>query len=119
MSNGTTVINCIDPEHFKVIRKINVHEGDTTLNNINELEYIHGEIWANIFMDNVIVRISPLTGEVLGWVDLSKLYDLLPINSRVHVLNGIAYDQDNDRIFVTGKFWPKIFEIKLTIQNRK
>jgi glutaminyl-peptide cyclotransferase len=119
MSNGTTVINCIDPEHFKAVRKINVHEGDTTINNINELEYIHGEIWANIFMENVIVRISPQTGEVLGWVDLSKLYDLLPINCTVDVLNGIAYDQDSDRIFVTGKFWPKIFEIKLTTNDRK
>jgi glutamine cyclotransferase len=68
-------------------------------------------------MENVIVRISPQTGEVLGWVDLSKLYNLLPVNSRADVLNGIAYDQDNDRIFITGKLWPKIFEIKLSAQD--
>jgi glutamine cyclotransferase len=113
MSNGTAVIDCIDPDHFTVVRKINVHDGNTAISNLNELEFIRGEIWANIFMENVIVRISTLTGEVLGWVDLSPLYDLLPANCRVDVLNGIAYDQDNNRIFITGKFWPKIFEIKI------
>jgi glutamine cyclotransferase len=94
-----------------VIRKINVHDGKRAIGNLNELEFIRGEIWANIFMENFIVRISPLTGEVLGWVDLTPLYDLLPVDCRVDVLNGIAYDQDNDRIFITGKLWPKIFEI--------
>lgn len=113
MSNGTAVIDCIDPEHFIVVRRINVHDGKTAIGNLNELEFIRGEIWANIFMENIIVRISPLTGEVLGWLDLSPLYDLLPANCRVDVLNGIAYDQENDRVFVTGKFWPKIFEIKI------
>ncbi|MEI6609054.1 MAG: glutaminyl-peptide cyclotransferase [Deltaproteobacteria bacterium] len=111
MSNGTAVIDCIDPEYFNVVRKINVHDGKTAIGNLNELEFIRGEIWANIFMENFIVRISPLTGEVLGWVDLTSLYDLLPGDYRADVLNGIAYDQDNDRIFITGKLWPKIFEI--------
>ena len=116
-SNGTAVIDCIDPEHFTVVRKIYVHDGNTEIGNLNELEFIRGEVWANIFMESVIVRISPKTGEVLGWIDLSKLYNLLPVNSSVDVLNGIAYDQDNDRLFVTGKFWPKIFEIKLSSQG--
>jgi len=119
MSNGTAVIDCIDPEHFTVVRKINVHDGNTEIGNLNELEFIRGEIWANIFMENIIARISPLTGEVLGWVDLSPLYDLLPVNCRVDVLNGIAYDQDNNRIFVTGKFWPKTFEVKVLIKAQK
>jgi glutaminyl-peptide cyclotransferase len=114
MSNGSEVIVCIDPEDFKVVRKINVHDGKITIGNINELEYIGGEIWANIFMEKIIVRISPITGDVIGWIDLSELYNLLPDNYRVDVLNGIAYDQEGDRIFVTGKFWPKLFEIKLT-----
>jgi glutamine cyclotransferase len=114
MSNGTAVIDCIDPEHFTVVRKIKVHDGGIAISNLNELEFIRGEIWANIFMENVIVRISPLTGEVLGWVDLSKLYNLLPGDCKVDVLNGIAYDQKRDRIFITGKLWPKIFEIKLS-----
>ena len=117
-SNGTAVIDCIDPEHFTVVRKINVHDGNTAISNLNELEFIRGEIWANILMENVIARISPQTGKVLGWVDLSKLYNLLPDNSRVDVLNGIAYDQDNDRLFMTGKFWPKIFEIKIVGLSR-
>jgi glutamine cyclotransferase len=119
VSNGTAVIDCIDPEHFTVVRKINVHDGNTAISNLNELEFIRGEIWANIFMEDVIVRISPHTGEVLGWVDLSKLYNLLPVNCRVDVLNGIAYDQEKDRIFVAGKLWPKVFEIKLTTKDHK
>jgi glutamine cyclotransferase len=116
-SNGTAVIECIDPEYFTVVRKINVNDGKTPINNLNELEFVCGEIWANIFMESIIVRISPLTGEVLGWVDLSILYDLLPFDCRIGVLNGIAYDQENDRLFVTGKFWPKIFEIKILINS--
>jgi len=112
-SNGTAVIDCIDPEYFTVVRKIIVHDGNIAISNLNELEFIRGEIWANIFMENAIVRISPQTGEVLGLVDLSPLYDLLPVNCRVDVLNGIAYDQDNDRLFITGKFWPKTFEVKV------
>jgi len=119
MSNGTAVIACIDPEHFTVVRKIKVHDGNTEIRNLNELEFIRGEIWANIFMENVIVRISPLTGEVLGWVDLSKLYNLLPGDCKVDVLNGIAYDQERDRIFITGKLWPKIFEINLSTQGHE
>ena len=115
-SNGTAVIDCIDAEQFTVVRKINVHDGKTAIVNINEMEFIRGEIWANIFMEDAIVRISPLTGEVLGWVDLSPLYDLLPVNCKVDVLNGIAYDQENDRLFITGKFWPKIFEIKVLMK---
>jgi len=116
-SNGTAVIDCLDPEHFTVVRKISVHAGKIPIGNLNELEFIRGEIWANLFMEDVIVRISPQTGEVLGWVDLSPLYDQLPVNCRVDVLNGIAYDQNNGRIFVTGKFWPKIFEIKVLVKS--
>lgn len=74
---------------------------------------LRGEIWANVFTADVIVRISPQTGKVLGWIDLSTLQDLLPRSGRRDVLNGIAYDPERDRIFVTGKFWPKIFEIKI------
>ena len=111
ISNGTAVIDCIDPEQFTIVRKINVHDEGNAIGNLNELEFIRGEIWANIFKENVIARISPQTGKVLGWVDLSLLYNMLPVNCRVDVLNGIAYDQENDRIFVTGKYWPKVFEI--------
>lgn len=113
MSDGSPDIICINPENFTVVRKINVHAGKIPVNNLNELEFIRGEIWANIFTEDIIVRISPATGEVLGWVDLSKLSLVLPSQQKRDVLNGIAYDPEEDRIFVTGKYWPKMFEIKL------
>jgi glutaminyl-peptide cyclotransferase len=117
MSNGTAVISCLDPQTLKVIRKINVHDGQLPVVNINELEFIRGELWANIFMEDIIVRISPVTGKVLGWIDLSPLYSLIPQHSNIDVLNGIAYDKVSGRIFVTGKYWPYIFEIKLASQH--
>ena len=85
----------------------------------NELEFIKGEIWANIFRENLIVCISPATGKILGWIDLSQLYSLIPEHNRIDVLNGIAYDHNRDRIFVTGKLWPNIFEIKVLLKDQK
>jgi glutamine cyclotransferase len=113
MSNGSSIITFHDPGTFKIIRRIQVKDGDTSIGRINEMAFVKGEIWANIFMEDVIVRISPQTGKVTGWIDLSPLYSYLPRNSQVDVLNGIAYDRQAERIFVTGKFWPKIFEIQL------
>ena len=118
MSNGSDVINRINPVNFTIENSINVHDGENAISNLNELEYIHGEIWANIFMQDVIARISPDTGAVLGWVDLTKLYSYLPVGCKANVLNGIAYDADNGRIFVTGKNWPKMFEIVLKKDDR-
>jgi glutamine cyclotransferase len=119
MSDGSSVISCIDPVTFAVIRKIIVHEGQEQIGNLNELEFIKGAIWANIFQKDLIVRISPVTGKVLGWIDLSQLYSLIPEHNRIDILNGIAYDHNRDRIFVTGKLWPKIFEIKVIIKDKK
>ena len=113
MSNGTPVITFLNPETFQVIRKIKVRDGKMPIKYLNELEFIRGEIWANVFTADVIVRISPQTGKVLGWIDLSSLQDLLPRSGTRDVLNGIACDQASDRIFVTGKLWPNIFEIKV------
>jgi glutaminyl-peptide cyclotransferase len=113
MSNGSSEITFLDPKSFAIIRKILVHDVNRPVINLNELEYIKGEIWANIFMEDVIVRINPETGEVLGWIDLSRLYSKILKKTKMDVLNGIAYDSKNDRIFVTGKYWPKIFEIKV------
>jgi glutaminyl-peptide cyclotransferase len=112
MSNGSSVITYLNPKTFTVIRKINVQDGEMPVNNLNELEFIRGEIWANIFMEDFIVRISPQTGSVLGWIDLSKLQIMFSDKGKKDVLNGIAYDPDGDRIFVTGKYWPNLFEIK-------
>ena len=87
---------------------------NTFVSRLNELEYINGEIWANIWKENRIARIDPASGKVTGWVDLSGLVALAePEPGGDNVLNGIAYDSDRDRIFVTGKRWKKLFEIKV------
>ncbi|PKN20985.1 MAG: glutamine cyclotransferase [Deltaproteobacteria bacterium HGW-Deltaproteobacteria-6] len=114
MSNGSSNITFHDPDSFKVVRKIQVRDGNAEVGKLNELEFIKGEIWANIYMEDLIVRISPKNGRVNGWIDLSALRSYLPMNARVDVINGIAYDAKEDRIFVTGKYWPKVFEIKLS-----
>ena len=116
MSDGTAVITFLNPETFQVSRRIKVRDGKMPVTYLNELEFIRNEIWANVFMTDLIARISPQTGEVLSWVDLSSLPALLPRSRRRDVLNGIAYDPERDRIFVTGKFWSKIFEIKIIKQ---
>jgi glutamine cyclotransferase len=88
---------------------------------LNELEYINGRIFANVWLTDFIAVISPDTGQVVGWIDLSGLLgpgDLDDPNNPDAVLNGIAYDEKNDRLFVTGKLWPKIFEIKLVTADR-
>jgi glutamine cyclotransferase len=113
MSDGTAVITFLNPETFQVIRRIKVRDGKMPVTYINELEFIRNEIWANVFTTDLIARISPQTGKVLSWVDLSSLPALLPRSRRRDVLNGIAYDPERDRIFVTGKFWPGIFEVIL------
>lgn len=112
MSNGSSTLTFHDPETFKVIRKIHVRDGDRAILRLNELEFVKGEIWANIFMEDWVVRISPKTGKVKGWIDLSSIRSYLPRHAQIDVINGIAYDESADRIFVTGKLWPKLFEIR-------
>ncbi len=89
------------------------------VSNINELEYIRGEIYANVWQTDQIVRISPRTGKILGRIDLSGLMDKSQLADPDAVLNGIAYDPSQDRIFVTGKLWPKLFEIKVVHQGHQ
>ena len=112
MSDGTPVLRFLDPVTFKVVRTLAVSDGGKPVKELNELEYIHGEIYANVWQTNRIARISPVTGEVIEWIDLSGLLRDEPRDGNA-VLNGIAYDQKSDRLFVTGKLWPKLFEIKL------
>jgi len=114
MSNGSSTITFHDPTSFKVIRKIHVRDGNTPVGQLNELEFVKGEIWANVFTEDLIARISPKNGKVTGWINLSALRSYLLRNAQVDVLNGIAYDAKEDRIFVTGKYWPKVFEIRLS-----
>ncbi|HEY0263195.1 MAG TPA: glutaminyl-peptide cyclotransferase [Granulicella sp.] len=117
-SDGSSTLRFRDPETFHEVRHIVVKDGRREISQLNELEYIHGEIYANIWHSDRIARISPQDGHVIGWIDLAGI---LPDNQKVDaesVLNGIAYDSQKDRLFVTGKQWPKIFEIKLASAAR-
>jgi glutamine cyclotransferase len=113
MSDGTPTLPFLDPNTFQETRQITVTAEGLPVANLNELEYVRGEIWANIWQTDRIVRIAPATGQVIGWIDLTGLLGPEERQRPVDVLNGIAYDAEHDRLFVTGKLWPKIFEIKL------
>ena len=114
MSDGTSYLRFLDPKSFRETARIRVtDEAGRPVENLNELEYVHGEIYANIWQTDKIVRISPRTGKILGWIDLSGIIDKRELESSDAVLNGIAYDSNGDRLFVTGKLWPKLFEIKV------
>ena len=117
MSDGTATLHFLDPETFKEISQIEVSANDIPVTRINELEYIQGEIYANIWQTARIARIDPLTGQVIGWIDLKGILSPEDDSETVDVLNGIAYDLKNSRLFVTGKFWPKLFEIELIGQG--
>jgi len=114
MSDGTDYLYFLDPESLKEIKKIQVCNTKNSLQNLNELEYINGEIWANLWTTDTILKIDPETGKIIAEIDLSGL---LSSNSNqkvpIDVLNGIAYDHDRNKIYVTGKLWPKLFEIEI------
>lgn len=114
MSDGSPQIRFLDPETFEEVRHIDVLEQGNPVNNLNELEYIKGEIYANIWQTDIILRIDPVDGTILGKIDLTGLLPRETLNASVDVLNGIAYDSDTDRLFVTGKLWPYLYEIALT-----
>jgi glutamine cyclotransferase len=114
MSDGSNVLYFYEPDMFTVISKIEVYDNEKKRDSLNELEYINGEIWANIWINNHIARIDPATGKVLGYIDLKGILPESDRNAETDVLNGIAYDDKGKRIFVTGKNWPKLFEIKVT-----
>lgn len=113
MSDGTPTLRFLDPHSFRETRRLKVTEDGTPVQNVNELEYIHGEIFANIWHSDRILRISPQTGKVLGWLDLSALLPASDRSDPEAVLNGIAYDAKTNHLFLTGKLWPRIFEIEL------
>lgn len=113
LSDGTSMLRFIDPKSFDVVKRVRVHGADGPVDKLNELEYVKGEILANIWYADRIARISPETGEVLGWIDLSGLYPEKLRGNKDEVLNGIAYDEANDKLYVTGKNWPKVYEIEL------
>jgi glutamine cyclotransferase len=114
MSDGTNILYFYEPEMFTVVSRIEVYDNEKKIDSLNELEYINGEIWANIWMQDLIARIDPATGKVLAYIDLKGLLPEMERKSDTDVLNGIAYDEAGKRIFVTGKKWPKIYEIRVT-----
>ena len=112
-SNGSSELSFREPETFAVRRTITVHDGPTAIEQVNELEWVKGEIYANVWHTDRIARISPVDGHVIAWIDLAGL---LPESQKVNaesVLNGIAYDAAKDRLWVTGKQWPVVFEIRV------
>lgn len=119
MSDGTHIIRIVNPETFETVRTIVVFdENKKPIFRLNELEYVKGEIWANVWQKDKIARIDPKDGKLLGWIDLTKLVkDQQKRSNDVDVLNGIAYDEKNDRLFVTGKMWRNLFEIKIKPQS--
>ena len=111
MSDGTARLRFIDPVTLRVTSSVTVTEDDVPVTMLNELEYIDDEVWANVWQEDYLVRIEPGTGRVLGRIDLGVLYPV-DIRDSAAVVNGIAYDAGRDRIFVTGKLWPTMFEIE-------
>lgn len=112
MSNGSDYLQFLDPATLQQVGEVHVHEGNFSINSLNELEYINGDVYANIFLQNKIAIINPNNGQVKGWIDLTSLEGASDGNSE-SVLNGIAYDAKNNRLFVTGKNWPHLYEIEL------
>lgn len=114
MSDGTDTLYFWDPETLKEIGRVQVFDDAGPVIRLNELEYVNGEVFANVWQTDQVARIDPQTGRVLAWIDLSGLLSAADINGhQVDVLNGIAYDAGSGRLFVTGKWWPKVFEIEL------
>lgn len=117
MSDGSNRLRFLSPDSFELQRAISVYDGSNPINRLNELEFIGGEIWANIWQSDRIVIIEPHGGRVTGWLDLKGLLKPEDRTGPVDVLNGIAWDEAGKRLFVTGKLWPKLYEIKI-IQPR-
>jgi glutamine cyclotransferase len=117
MSDGSAQVRVLNAVTLKEKRRFTVRDGATAIDQLNELEFVDGELFANIWQTDRIARISPQSGKVLGWIDLTGL--LSPVFRRREdaVLNGIAYDAAHKRLFVTGKLWPSIFEIQLVPKN--
>ncbi|MFH1081376.1 MAG: glutaminyl-peptide cyclotransferase [Pseudomonadota bacterium] len=121
LSDGTATLRWLDAKTFKMVKQVIVTDQGRPVGHLNELEFVKGEIFANIWKTDYIARVSPDTGHVTGWINLGGLSqhargegdNFKPVPPSIDVLNGIAYDEAGDRLFVTGKFWPKVFEIRL------
>ena len=114
MSDGTSELRFINPKDFSVTHTLTVKDGNSSVKELNELEMIDGQIFANIYQSDKVARISPETGQVTGWLDLRGLKNQLTPKGRADVLNGIASDPSTGHLLVTGKYWPQMFEIKIS-----
>lgn len=117
LSDGTATLRFLNPDTFAVERTVAVRDHGKPVDQLNELEYVRGEIYANVWMSNRIARISPQSGEVVGWIDLTGLLPVVEQSSPDAVLNGIAFDAEHNRLFVTGKLWSQVFEIRVAPQH--
>ncbi len=117
MSDGTDTLHFLNPHTFELVRDVTVTLNGNPIRQLNELEYIKGEVYANVWMTDTIVRIDPASGKVNSIIDLSGLLPPIGGFPRPDVLNGIAYDKDNERLFVTGKRWPILFHIEIMLKN--
>jgi glutamine cyclotransferase len=109
MSDGSANLYFLDPVTFQVVRQVSVHDGNASVTLLNELEYIKGDVYANVWLAGKIAIINPQTGQVKAWINLDGIE-----STQTYQANGIAYDTKNDRLFITGKNWPNLYEIKLT-----
>jgi len=119
LSDGTSEIRILDAKTFQKKRRLRVHDGATPVDQLHELEFVEGQIFANVWHSNRIARISLQTGNVVGWIDLTGLLSPVYRLEPEAVLNGIAYDPIRKRLFVTGKLWPSVFEIRLSPQHSR
>lgn len=117
MSDGSATLFFLDPSTYTLHHRITVTDEKGPVRRLNELEYIKGEIWANIWQDDRIARIDPKSGKVTGWIDFARLVKMAAPPGPDNVLNGIAYDKENNRIFITGKQWSQLFEIRVILQK--
>jgi glutaminyl-peptide cyclotransferase len=119
MSDGTAQIRVLDSATLAEKRRFTVHDGKGPIDQLNEMEFVEGELFANVWQTDRIARISPQTGDVVGWIDLAGLLSPIYRLGQEAVLNGIAYDSNQKRLLVTGKLWPSVFEIQLVPKHLK
>ena len=113
LSDGSNRLRFLDPNTFIVKKTVSVKDGERVINELNELEYVNGEVFANVWHSEAIARINPENGKVVGWIDMRGLLKKDEISDPEAVLNGIAFDPATNRLFVTGKLWPKVFEVRI------
>jgi len=119
MSNGSAELNFIDPVSFRIVKTVPVWDQTGVVNGLNELEYINGEILANVLPTDLIARIDPNTGEIKTWIYCEGLLDETSDEKRPEVLNGIAHDSDTGKLYLTGKYWPRLYEVEIIDYHRR